>query len=269
VTGNIRKISVYVDVPLSGESTLIFANTLWRGAKDSVCFLRNLLSQCWNTVCDGVFDVYLACGGNSVQCCDCKDLGAKCGGHGKNCTEVSRHRRRCDLPWATGATGGGTDECCSVSSVVGLRDFVLGVLATAGHGVETGAGDDEGTAVAGSLSQTLTRSGEVYTTHVRGPRGTREKRCRLQARMLVRRVPGRTTAGLDSCVLQEGGPCCLRQYPIEQVVRGRDAHVGVQHTGATTHSCCGLEGGEDSILSIQSNQNAGGVSLKTEASRGA
>jgi hypothetical protein len=58
-------------------------------------------------------------------------------------------------------------------------------------------------------------------------------------------------------------------HPIEQVVRGRDAHVGVQHTGATAHSCCGLEGGEDSILSIQRNQNAGGVARKAEASRGA
>jgi hypothetical protein len=121
---------------------------------------------------------------------------------------VSRHRRRCDLPWATGATGGGTAECCSASSVVGLRDFVLGVLAMAGHGVETGAGGDEGAAVAGSLSQTLTRSGEVYTACVRGPRSTREKRCRLLARMPARRVPGRTTAGLDSCVRPEGGPRC-------------------------------------------------------------
>jgi hypothetical protein len=45
-------------------------------------------------------------------------------------------------------------------------------------------------------------------------------------------------------------------------VRGRDAHVAVQHTGATAHSCCGLEGGEDSILSIQCSQNAGGVARK-------
>jgi hypothetical protein len=109
-------------------------------------------------------------------------------------------------------------------------------------------------AVAGSLSQTLTRAGEVYTARVRGPRSTREKRCRLPAGMPVRRVPGRTTAGLDSCVRPEGGPRCLRQYPIEQVVRGRDAHVGVQHAGATAHSCCGMEGGEDRILSIDSTQ---------------
>ena len=86
--------------------------------------------------------------------------------------------------------------------------------------------------------------------------------------MPARRVPGRTTAGLDSCVRPEGGPRCLRQYPIEQAlrqypieqdVRGRDAHVGVQHTCATAHSCCGLEGGEDSNLSIQRSQNAGGA----------
>jgi hypothetical protein len=194
-----------------------------------------------------------------VQCGDFKQVGTKCGGHGKSCAEVSRHRRRCDLPCAT---EGRTAECCSAGSVVGLRDFVRCVLATAGHGVETGAGGDEGAAVAGSLSQTLTRSGEVYTACVRGPRSTREKRCRLPARMPARRVPGRTTAGLDSCVRPEGGPRCLRQYPIEQGVRGRDAHVGVQHTGATAHSCCGLEGGEDSILSIQRSQNAGGVARK-------
>jgi hypothetical protein len=52
--GYIRKISVHTDVPLSGESTLIFANTLWRGAKDSVCFLRNLQSQCSSTVCEAL-----------------------------------------------------------------------------------------------------------------------------------------------------------------------------------------------------------------------
>jgi hypothetical protein len=75
-------------------------------------------------------------------------------------------------------------------------------------------------------------------------------------------------------------------------VRRRDANVGVQHTGATAHSCCGLGGGcfasvflcvfsvsqgwinffslpdglrhliEDSILSIQRSQNAGGVARK-------
>jgi hypothetical protein len=35
VTGYKRKISVHAEVPLLGESTLIFANTLWRGAKVS------------------------------------------------------------------------------------------------------------------------------------------------------------------------------------------------------------------------------------------
>ncbi len=45
VTGYKRKISVYADVLLSGESTLIFANTLWRGPKAWVCFLRNRQSQ--------------------------------------------------------------------------------------------------------------------------------------------------------------------------------------------------------------------------------
>ena len=31
-----------------------------------------------------VFDIYLACCGNSKQCSDFKQLGAKCGGHGKS-----------------------------------------------------------------------------------------------------------------------------------------------------------------------------------------
>ena len=46
----------------------------------------------------GVFDLDLACGRNSVLCGDFKQLGTKCGGHGKSCEEVSRHRRRYDLP---------------------------------------------------------------------------------------------------------------------------------------------------------------------------
>jgi hypothetical protein len=154
------------------------------------------------------------------------------------------------------------------SCVVSRCEVVLVILATAGHGVQTRASSNESSTVVGSLSQTQTRSGEEHTACVRGPRSTREKRCRLQAWVPARRVPGRTTAGLDSCVRPEGGPRCLRQYPIEQAlrqypieqdVRGRDAHVGVQHTCATAHSCCGLEGSEDSNLSIQRSQNAGGA----------
>jgi hypothetical protein len=49
----------------------------------------------------GVFDLDLACGRNSVQCGDFKQLGTKCGGHGKSCAEIIRHRRRCDLPCVT------------------------------------------------------------------------------------------------------------------------------------------------------------------------
>ena len=79
-----------------------------------------------------VFDLDLADGGNSMQCGDFKQLGTKCGGHGKSCEEVSRHRSRCDLPCGT---KGRTDKGCSVSSVVCLRDFVVVVLVTAGHGV--------------------------------------------------------------------------------------------------------------------------------------
>jgi hypothetical protein len=40
------------------------------------------------------------------------------------------------------------------------------------------------------------------------------------------------------------------------------SNVGVQHTCATAYSLCGLEGREDSILSIQHSQNAGGVPRK-------
>ena len=56
VTGYNRKISVHAEVPLLGESTLIFANTLWRGAKAWVCFLRNLQSKCWSTVCEAFLE---------------------------------------------------------------------------------------------------------------------------------------------------------------------------------------------------------------------
>jgi hypothetical protein len=54
VTGYKRKICVHAEVPLLGESALIFANTLWRGAKVWVSFLRNLQSQCWSTVCEAL-----------------------------------------------------------------------------------------------------------------------------------------------------------------------------------------------------------------------
>jgi hypothetical protein len=50
VTGDKRKFFVHSDVPLSGESSLICASTLCRGANVSVCFLRNFQSQCWSTV---------------------------------------------------------------------------------------------------------------------------------------------------------------------------------------------------------------------------
>jgi hypothetical protein len=81
-----------------------------------------------------------------VQCGDFKQVGTKCGGHGKSCLEIIRHRRLCDLPCAK---EGRTAECCSVRSVVFLRDFVVVVLkegsflATAGHGVCAGASGDK------------------------------------------------------------------------------------------------------------------------------
>jgi hypothetical protein len=95
---------------------------------------------------------------------DFKQLGTKCGGHGKRCTEVSRHRRLCDLPWVT---GGGIAKCGSVSSVVCLRDFVLGVLATVIHGVGARASGDEGTTVEGTFVGA--GSFESQAADVRGP----------------------------------------------------------------------------------------------------
>ena len=77
---------------------------------------------------------------------------------------------------------------------------------------------------------------------------TRKEICRLPAGVQARRVPGRALAGPESSVRPIGGPrgvrqypikyACLRQYPIEQDFRGRDAHGCVQHPGATAHACC-------------------------------
>jgi hypothetical protein len=68
---------------------------------------------------------------------------------------------------------------------------------------------------------------------------TREKGGRQPAGVLARKVSGRTMTGRESCVRPLSGPRHLRQYPIEQDVRGRDAHVCVQHTRATAHSVAG------------------------------
>ena len=68
---------------------------------------------------------------------------------------------------------------------------------------------------------------------------TREKGGRQTAGVLARKVSGRTMTGRESCVQPLSGPRYLRQYPIEQDVRGRDAHVCVQHTRATAHSVAG------------------------------
>ena len=97
-----------------------------------------------------------------MQCGDFKQLGTKCGGHDKSCVEIIRHRRQCDLPWAT---GGGTAESCSASSVVCLRDFVVCLLVTACHGVETGASGDENSSVV--LAATQTRRSEGSASSMR------------------------------------------------------------------------------------------------------
>ena len=88
-----------------------------------------------------------------MQCGDLKQLGTKCGGHGKSCEEVSRHRRLYDLPWAT---GGVTAEGCIPIFVVCLRDFVIVcVLEIAGHGVETGSSGGKSSSPLVTLALTL------------------------------------------------------------------------------------------------------------------
>jgi hypothetical protein len=75
---------------------------------------------------------------------------------------------------------------------------------------------------------------------------TIDRICCLPAGVQDRRVPGRKPAGPNSSVQPIGGPrgvrqypiehACLRQYPIEQDFRGRDAHGCVR-----AHSCCELK----------------------------
>ena len=101
--------------------------------------------------------------------------------------------------------------------------------------------------IATALVQTVARSVEGRTAGVRRA-CTRKEICRLPAGVQARRVPGRALAGPESSVRPIGGPrgvrqypikyACLRQYPIEQDFRGRDAHGCVQHPGATAHACC-------------------------------
>jgi hypothetical protein len=95
---------------------------------------------------------------------------------------------------------------------------------------------------------------------VRWP-GAREKRCRLPTRMSARRVPGRTTTGLNL------RPTVVRPTLLATVsyrARCAWARCACRCPTYMRHcaSFCGLEGGEDSILSIQRNQNAGGVARK-------
>ena len=101
--------------------------------------------------------------------------------------------------------------------------------------------------IASALVQTVARSVEGRTAGVRRA-CTRKKICRLPAGVQARRVPGRVLAGPKNSIRPTGVPrgerqypikyACLRQYPIEQDFRGRDAHGCVQHPGATAHACC-------------------------------
>ena len=108
-------------------------------------------------------------------------------------------------------------------------------------------GSNPGT-VAAALGPTMARSVEARTASVRRA-CTRKEICRLPAGVQARKVPGhQTLAGPESSVRPIGGPCgvrqspiehaCLRQSPIEQDLHGRDARGCVQHPGASAHSWC-------------------------------
>ncbi len=172
-----------------------------------------------------------------MQYGDFKQLGTKCGGHGKNCAEVSRHRSRCDLPCAT---KGRTAKCCSDSSVVCLRDFVLVcILATASHGVGTG--------VSGHVSVLCDRG---------GPRSTREKKRSQQTRMPGRRVPGWTRAG-HGMRPTIGRPTFLAT--VEHQARCAWMPYACMCPTYMRHCACGgVERVEDGRTSIRRSQSAGG-----------
>ena len=101
--------------------------------------------------------------------------------------------------------------------------------------------------VSASLGLTMARSVEARTACVRRA-CTRKEICCLPAGVQARRVPGRMPAGPKSSIQPIGGPrggrqspiehAYLRQSPIEQDFRGRNAHECVQHPGATAHSWC-------------------------------
>jgi hypothetical protein len=125
----------------------------------------------------------------------------------------------------------------------------LDVREEGSHGVCARTGDHEGLkiTVMAALGPTRARSVEARTACVRRA-CTRKEICRLPAGVQARRVPGRTLAGPNSSVRPIGGPCgvrqspiehaCLRQSPIEQDLHGRDARGCVQHPSASAHSWC-------------------------------
>jgi hypothetical protein len=53
---------------------------------------------------------------------------------------------------------------------------------------------------------------------------------------MPRRVQNTNGAGRKSLSVSNGGSRVLRRSPIKQDERGRGAHVGVQHTGATARA---------------------------------
>jgi hypothetical protein len=84
-------------------------------------------------------------------------------------------------------------------------------------------------------------SRSVYGADVRRP-CTWETGCGQPARVLEHKVSGRTMTVRESSIRLLIGPRHLRQYPIEQDVRGRNAHVGV-HIAAPLACAC-----RDSVL---------------------
>jgi hypothetical protein len=104
-------------------------------------------------------------------------------------SEIIRDRRRCDLPWAT---GGGTVESCSASSVVCLCDFVIGLLATSVHCVSTWSCGDESSSGSTGLRSVRKRPGagsaETMTKVRRSRAGQVRGRCLARVKSQGHRV---------------------------------------------------------------------------------
>ena len=140
-----------------------------------------------------------------------------------------------------------TSAACGCRSGA-LRNFIRVVAPRHRIGARTGDRECLKVTVTAAFGPTLARSVEARTASVRRA-CTRKEICRLPAGVQARKVPGhQTLAGPKSSVRPIGGPCgvrqspiehaCLRQSPIEQDLHGRDARGCVQHPSASAHSWC-------------------------------